>query len=742
MRFVLSALLLAAALTVPAPALQAQALPADAYLDAAARELVALARARRAVVDRRITAYETTARERMSAGLRVGAVERLLWRRETVSRIEWTQDTVRIELLGAREVLPPVRAAPQLPSGLAGSLPSLAFDPVDSELLLRVDSTFIRHPLSVGSEAHYRFSSGGSTVIRLADGRQVQLHELRVAPRRADASLINGSFWIDAESHGVVQAYFSLAGELRDDGGSRISVLAVPGPAGLIEYVSIDYGLWDMHWWLPRTVAARGVMQFAGMRIPLEFERRYDDYRVVGDTSAAALLAASDTTHGLPDRPCRPATSLTVAISTAEPTDSAVQAAWSRRAARDSVRAAQRSERLRAAGDTTAAAPEVCDRPYVITSAGRDALLNSELFDASIYSAAGALLSETEREELLARIRAIAPPPWHVQAPRVELLGPGLIRYNRVEGLSLGGRATMGFGRLDAALVARVGTTGEVGAELRAARGGSRLHGSVAAYRRLDVADVATAPFTPGSSLGTLLLGRDENDYFRATGIETRLTPLVTRPQWYDLRLFAERQTAVATESHFTLRRLGDAGRELRPNLTADAADQFGARLRLRTAHGLDPAAPRWAAELDLHGETGDFSFGRPALRVYSTLPLPLRLSLASELAGGTGLGDLPQQRLWQIGGAQTLRAYDPAVMRGDSYWRARAELGAGITAARIALFGDVGWAGGRAELGTGRPLRSVGAGLSLLDGLLRLDLAHALDGSRGWKLHAQTGGR
>jgi hypothetical protein len=92
-----------------------------------------------------------------------------------------------------------------------------------------------------------------------------------------------------------------------------------------------------MHWWLPRTVAARGVMQFARMRVPLEFERRYDDYRGVGDTSAAGILAMSDMTQGLSDRSCRPTTSLTVAITTAEPTDSAVQAAWSRLALRDSV---------------------------------------------------------------------------------------------------------------------------------------------------------------------------------------------------------------------------------------------------------------------------------------------------------------------------------------------------------------------------------------------------------------------
>ena len=55
----------AAAGTQPAPV----AVPADAYADAAAREMVRLARIRRAMVDRRIEAYETTVVERISAGL-------------------------------------------------------------------------------------------------------------------------------------------------------------------------------------------------------------------------------------------------------------------------------------------------------------------------------------------------------------------------------------------------------------------------------------------------------------------------------------------------------------------------------------------------------------------------------------------------------------------------------------------------------------------------------------------------
>ena len=48
---------------------------------------------------------------------------------------------------------------------------SLRVDESRPEMLLRFDSTVIRHPLARGSEADYRFSSGDGTSIRLPDGR-------------------------------------------------------------------------------------------------------------------------------------------------------------------------------------------------------------------------------------------------------------------------------------------------------------------------------------------------------------------------------------------------------------------------------------------------------------------------------------------------------------------------------------------------------------------------------------------
>jgi hypothetical protein len=249
---------------------------------------------------------------------------------------------------------------------------------------------------------------------------------------------------------------------------------------------------------------------------------------------------------------------------------------------------------------------------------------------------------------------------------------------------------------------------------------------------------VGGMPFSPAASAGALLLGRDDHDYFRATGGELLLQPAALRPQWWDVRVFAERQAPVEARSDFSVAGLLDDERGVRPNIAAEPATQFGAALRLRAAGGADPARFRWGGQLEVLGEAGDFELLRPAARLRTTLPLTGRLSLGTELAGGAGFGDVTPQRLWQLGGAATLRGYGGAAVRGEAYWRGRAELGLGLPLARVALFGDAGMAAPRGELFDTRPLRALGVGVSVLDGLLRLDVARALDAPRGWRLHLQ----
>jgi hypothetical protein len=709
----------------------ADAVPVDAYRDARARELVALARARRAVVDTRIAAYEVTVHERLSAGLAVARFERLLLRRETASRIEWSRDTVRIELLGAREVQPMTRAGVALPPAtMAGMLPALAFDPTDSEMLLRVDSRLIRHPLAAGSEAHYRFASGDSSSIRLPDGRVVRLVELRIAARRADPRLINGSFWLDADTHAVVRVGFRLSAP-RTATGPGISVLA-PEVAAEVDHVAIDYGLWDMHWWLPRAVVARGVIRAAGVRLPLSYERSYADYRVEGDTMMASPL--TDPASASPaERPCRPVYVGSISINAgSEPPPGAADSAWNE-AWNLAVARAGRTGR---AGDGS---DGECDRPFILTRAEGVDLVASPLFAAGIYDDGEGPIDPAELRALSRLVGGIPQVPWGVAPPRVQLLPLDMMRYNRVEGFSLGTRAVVPLGPAEVRAELRAGTTGELGGRLSGIRSATAVRAELAAYRGVEATGLAAQPFSPLGSASALLLGRDESDYFRGTGAELRLSPLAARPGSWDFRLFAERQEPLRARATLSLRGLLDDAFETRDNVAAEPLDQVGAVLRVRGTLGQDPARLRTRADLELHGETGDRTFARPLLRVEADRRLGARAGAGLSLAAGTGLGDVPTQRQWQLGGATTVRGHDPATLRGESVWLARGELTWGSPALGLAAFGDVGWAGEREHVWDARPLRGAGIGVSLLDHLVRLDLARGL-GAGGYHVHVRVG--
>jgi hypothetical protein len=734
-------LLVLALLVCALPAAAQVAGAADAYRDEQARELVKLARARRAVIDTRITGYQVTARERFSARLEVAGAERLLFRRETAAKIDWSRDTVRIDVMGAREAQPLMRGGAQLPPpDLAGTVPSLAFDPVDSEMLLRFDSTLIRHPLAPGSEAFYRFSRGDSTAIRLPDGRGVRLVELRITARRADPQLINGSFWVDAATHAVVRAAFRLS-RARNANDSGISVL-MPEVTAELDHVAIDYGLLDLRWWLPRTVVARGVVQVAGRRLPLAYERSYEGYSVQGDT-LAAVPGAGAALAAAAERPCRPPTFGSITISVGDSRDpaakdSAWSAAWDRSAARMAAGETARSDSAR--GDSTKAAKPKCDRAFVVTRAATADLVSSPELPADIYDEGEGPVSAGDLQELAELARGLPGAPWSIVRPGVQLLTPELVRYNRVEGLSLGARAVLPLGPAELRGELRVGTTGEVGARIAGARSGSTLRTEVAAYRGVEAVEVASQPFSLASSASALLLGREENDYFRGTGAELRLSPPAAQARSWDLRLFAERQEAVRARSDASLRGLVDGDFETRANLAAERIDQAGATLRLRGARGDDPARLRTRAELELHGETGDRTFARPLAKLAADRPLWGGVGFGVALAAGTGLGDVTLQRAWQIGGATTVRGHDAASLRGESLWLARGELTGGSPTLRLSLFGDAGWAGDAGDVWSARPLRGAGVGVSLLDNLLRLDLARGIGGG-GWRLHLRMGG-
>ncbi|HEX2205611.1 MAG TPA: BamA/TamA family outer membrane protein, partial [Longimicrobium sp.] len=409
--------------------------------------------------------------------------------------------------------------------------------------------------------------------------------------------------------------------------------------------------------------------------------------------------------------------------------DSAWDAAWRR--------AAERA----AAGDSAAAAGSGgCARAFIVTRLPNADLVDSPAFDGSIYDEDEGPVTEADLRQLSEILRNTPEVPWSVSPPSVRLLTPELVRFNRVEGLSLGVRAVLPLGPAELRGELRAGTTGEVGARLSGARASPSLRTELGAYRGLEAVEVASQPFTLASSASALLLGRDENDYFRATGAELRFSPPAARRQSWDLRLFAERQEGVRAREDFSLRGLFDDA-ALRENLAAERLDQAGATLRLRAARGDDPAGLRARAELALHGETGERTFARPLLRLGADELLGGSIGYGVSLAAGTGLGEVPAQRLFQVGGAATVRGHEAAALRGESFWAARAELTRGTPSFRLSLFGDAGWAGEGGEVGSSRPLRGAGAGVAFLDNLVRFDVARGIGEGGGWRVYLRIGG-
>ena len=113
---------------------------------------------------------------------------------------------------------------------------------------------------------------------------------------------------------------------------------------------------------------------------------------------------------------------------------------------------------------------------------------------------------------------------------------------------------------------------------------------------------------------------------------------------------------------------------------------------------------------------------------------------LGAEAGAGTGWGTVPLQRAWPLGGPGTLRGFVPGTVSGTTFLRGRLELARGTHDLGASLFGDAGWAGDRTTFDTGDVLYGVGLGVTVMDGLLRVDLARALNGSDpGFRVHVHV---
>jgi hypothetical protein len=667
---------------------------AGAYLDARAAELVALARTARSAQQATLEGYSTLARERWSALLRVPGRDRLLYRRELAAQLDWQRaGPSTATLLGAREYVPVPGIGVRVLEDAAAEVLDVVFLPEEVTGYVGLGSfSFGPHPLRPGAEADYLFRSGESGTITLPDGRSIVLHELVVIPRRGAPELVSGTIWLEDGTGRPVREGYRRAAQLA--GARPVPVLGRVSMEA--SEILIEHALWELRWWLPRTVAIAGVVRVGrALVVPFSYERSYADYELRGTSAAAA-----DTLP--PPAPGRPRQQWRVAM----PDDHAL-------------------------------------------------LLTSRYLPVSIFDEDAGPVGLESLAPLRGRLDEIELPRSELAGGRafVEFAPLDEVRYNEVEGLSFVVRTGLDIAGVTPFAEARFATAGRVlrgqlGVEAHSSLG----HLGFAGYHRVQSADPLAPAFGAGNTLSTFLLGADHGQYHAARGTElVRASPDVARAPW-TLRLYAEQQEPVVLREPFTLADIFNRRQWVRAGVPVRQARQYGLVLDLVAGGGIGPESVQWRLQPHAALALGDFGYGQASIGASIAAPLARAgaarvgsgLMAALEAAGGVSGGTLPGQALWYLGGPATMRGYPAASAAGEHFWRARAELSTTFPVLRGALFADLArtyGAGGfeaHPALGIeGHPtLASWGVGASFLEGLVRVDLARAIRFRPGWRLH------
>ncbi len=781
---------------------RADSAKSTAFADPLARTILERARVARVTQDSALTAYKATTTQRISIGIgarRLG-LEKLLFRSDNVANIAWRRDVgVRVTPVGSRLTVPMASRSsgdlsaavsiPYFPGRETLWFPSSNFGVVKTD----IDEREMIHPIANGAEAYYRYATGDSVNITLPEGRVIRLRELRITARRPEWRLFVGSFWFDQSGGQLVRAAYRLAVDIElwdlaeeSDGVDRLQrleadrvrdsiararlprelyvkdstsrapkvkaradgtedddvpilVKAILRPArAKLDAITVEYGLYQGKFWLPRANSATASMQMGFVRTPFSIDEKFTYEEVNGDFSLAPIPLARFSAAGADSAA---ADSTFISGSTVSVT---VGSGSGRRdtTAIDTLRLSESERTRRRLCQTDSVYTRVDSRydgalriAYDLPCDSRKLANSPALPPATADDEA--LFDLRARDELLGTLDLSLQPAWAPQRPTVRL-GSDLVRYNRVEGLSVGVLATQllgagytlrGTGRLGHA---DLHANGEL--SLARSSGGRTITGAV--FHRLAASNPEWAgALSLGPSLPAVLYGRDEGFYYRSLGLEIADRRDARHGQ-LEYRLFAERQwTAGDTDVVNTFsfaNALSD--RQFALNITADRATVVGLGGSYSRALIDRPRGLRLTAVTRLEGGTGTFDFGRGSLE--STVTRPVGRYVASLTgAAGASVGTLPAQRAWYVGGVRTVRGQLPGTQAGNAFWIARAELGTRQGFLRPVGFFDVGWAGDRTAFSGTQAQRGAGFGFGALDGLLRVDVARGLYPNKRWRL-------
>jgi hemolysin secretion/activation protein ShlB/FhaC/HecB len=694
---------------------------ATAFRDARARELLFRARAARLNQDSALTGYDASAYERMSVGMgfkKVGR-DRLLMRSERASHVMWQRGKgAIIDVKGERSAFPMLDGIGDgdIDLGTAGDIP---YAPGRETLWLGsglakadVSENEVIHPLATGAEAYYTYASGDSVNFQLPGGQRIELRELRIRPREPKWNVAVGSLWFDAATAQLVRAVYRMAQEMDimavakeaneedhdpdDDIPRWLKPMITPMKAK-VSAVTVEYGLHEGRFWLPRSQTIEGDAQVSFMHIPFKLEQRYSYSSVNG-------------TEPLPE----------VIIATSDTASDSVSRAARREARRNECKTG--TERVRRENRSDEGL-----RILVRVPCDTVALARSSELPKSIYDDGEEVFGTAERDALVSEALTLGAQPDF--APQRPTLSYGLpyTRFNRIEGFSTGLAADQVLGRgYSAHALFRLGVADlSPNGELSLDRTDGRQTVGVGVYRRLIASNDWGDPLGFSSSVSALLFGRDEGFYYRTWGAE--LKGEKEHGIFNSWRLFGEQHFDATVHTEFSVAHPGGVKGDL-TNINAANGTIVGLAIGRHSSHGLDPHGFRALTDIKLEGATGTFDYSRGSIQTTLSHGLGRSLDGSLTLGGGTSGGQLPIQKQFFLGGVQTVRGQRAGAAIGDAFWMTSAEIGTSRVGIRPIVFADLGWAGSRTNFShPGRPLSGAGIGASFMDGLIRIDLAKGI---------------
>lgn len=708
-------LIVLAALASP---LARQSSDTTTYSSPAARDLIARAAARHRAQDSSVADYRARLRYRLSL-----SVGRRRWgnappfaAEEQDATVAWKlPNDLRVDIQGQRS------RSREADVRMFSAFDSPWFVPRGLSDSVRVFGTDIPgraalHPLASDGPSWYRYTLADTVTLGTPDGRRVRLAMVDVVPRRSGPALVAGRIWLDLATAEVVRFAFRYIGtELwvtPEAPTAKDSAAARRGNRLANRILSIDadleYALQEGKYWMPYRQVLSGQVQIplvGDIFIPFEAVTTFSDYEINTGQPVVFQLARPDSVRR--------------------------RTRAERAAHRDSVRAERRGDiRGDSATARTVAGLLPAGGRYEIRRAPRDSLLGysgwSDSLELRMTEADERRLRDTRRE-LADLVEGL---PRQISGRQVtgfsyERLADAF-RFNRVQGTSIGlgyqldihGMkytslyGTARYGLSDTRLTARA-------ALVRDAPAGKT---SVAVYHDLSEGDPFGRGLSAANSIRALVSARDEGEYFRATGASLSWETSLGTAAELLLNGRFERQRSAEGKATAWLNDVFGGDGLLGFNPPIDEGD-YGV-LAMRADGQLGRA--RWQLGMDGAMSTdGEHS----AARLHGQWRQPVGGRTGLTLRARTGIAALSSasQFAFRAGGQASVRGFDYGIQRGDAFWAVQADVTPWRRAIRPVFFVDAGQAAMREDLLSRPVLVGGGAGLSLLNGLVRFDLSHPI---------------